>query len=35
MMCLKVGGMLALAATIALLIVNAKDIKRYIHIESM
>jgi hypothetical protein len=35
MMCLKVMGLMAALTTLVLLIVNAKDIKRYIQIESM
>jgi hypothetical protein len=33
--CLKIMGFMAVLATVAMLILNAKEIKRYIQIESM
>ena len=35
MICLKVIGLMAALATVAMLIMNAKEIKRYIQIEMM
>ena len=35
MACLKIMGLMAALATVAMLIMNAKEIKRYIQIESM